>query len=1006
MAQKNLDAYKLGVVLDASGAAKGISALKEADKAASLADSSLDKLGQSAKKNFGDLKRAAEDNSRKTQQALASALLAGKKNVGGLVSEAKRAQAEFKALEKAEEKALRLASGGFLSRSMARAESLLPGLSQISNVIQALPQIGGLAHSLISPLTEAAEQGIRFNMLIESAESGFKGVLGGAEQAKKYVKELTDFAAANPIFNTQGTIRAARLMNVFGLEVKKTTFYMKTWGSVMATGGFFNDENLEGVATAFGQMRAKGTVSAEEMQQLAERGIPAWEALAKAIGKTEAETRKLAESGKLKGSEAVDAITAVLASDPRYAKGADEFGKTLEGRLAQLQDLREAAAGRAMTRTTKELADTLDTAMTGDAPAVVANMASAMDAALAPVAKLIGASARGLLGGGLTSGMAEGIRDTLPIVYDAVTEMGLGALFTLKGVLGIHSPSLAFRLLGQNSGNSYALGLRETLKKLSKEHGGDLRKYLEELAKDPRVKAWFETIRQVEGGRPDIMAGGRRVKSGPRHPGEIVPRDEWYQGPKGPSSAAGNWQITLTNWRKWAPILGLDNFSDPNQQMMVALALFVEKGGDVSLLNGDLKGALKASAPWAATPLSHLPGAKPLGPDKFVERYKNLLGGGSAGAVPVSVVNWSGGAEEFVKRNVFSPEMGEVVSMAMSAADWADYDREHPDEQFSKRNVYSPEMGGVSSVAMSAEDWAEYDKAHAAEYKSQINGIFASVMAADVMLKNMTASAEQVVAGDAVLATSLMTLPASFRAAGEKMDAAAEDWAKKVIVSGESVSKRLGAAFNQLGAFLPQQQVGRKRSLFGKILGAAAPFLSFIPGIGPILSAGASIASAGLQGNWSDAFAQGVGALQPGGAFRGSGSSGGSGSGGGLGSAAGSAFDGYRAAGGPVRRGRAYVVGEHRAEVFEPGEDGYVYPSVDSYEHGRGGVSFGRHGDKGIGTLLTRIEEHFARVSSVPMDHVFTYGAKRNPGAVTEAFMSHGARDPKVIEWMNRRIAA
>lgn len=48
-------------------------------------------------------------------------------------------------------------------------------------------------------------------------------------------------------------------------------------------------------------------------------------------------------------------------------------------------------------------------------------------------------------------------------------------------------------------------------------------------------------------------------------------------------------------------------------------------------------------------------------------------------------------------------------------------------------------------------------------------------------------------------------------------------------------------------------------------------------------------------------------------------------------------FDGQRAAGGRVRRGGRYLVGEKRPEVFEPDQDGYVYPNADVMPQGGGG---------------------------------------------------------------------
>lgn len=55
------------------------------------------------------------------------------------------------------------------------------------------------------------------------------------------------------------------------------------------------------------------------------------------------------------------------------------------------------------------------------------------------------------------------------------------------------------------------------------------------------------------------------------------------------------------------------------------------------------------------------------------------------------------------------------------------------------------------------------------------------------------------------------------------------------------------------------------------------------------------------------------------------------GSGGGSGgifSLLGSLFGGFRAGGGPVQAGRAYVVGEKRPELFVPGQSGHIVPSI------------------------------------------------------------------------------
>lgn len=60
-------------------------------------------------------------------------------------------------------------------------------------------------------------------------------------------------------------------------------------------------------------------------------------------------------------------------------------------------------------------------------------------------------------------------------------------------------------------------------------------------------------------------------------------------------------------------------------------------------------------------------------------------------------------------------------------------------------------------------------------------------------------------------------------------------------------------------------------------------------------------------------------------------------------------LSGYREAGGPVKAGHAYVVGEKRAEVFVPDTDGKILPSVDDYNAAGGGRSAGTGGSGGSG---------------------------------------------------------
>jgi tape measure domain-containing protein len=462
--QTGKQAGHLGEKFDQAGKASNQAAAKldGAGKAANQAGDKFDGAGKSALQSGDKIARTGKqvDGAKKEfsqagheAQAFTGKLKSLDSASQGVGSRINAMVAKITGFNRASRE---MGSGGGMS-------SFLPGLANISQIIQGIPQIGQLAGALVRPLTDAAEEGVRFNMLIESATVGFKGVTGGIKEAAAYTKELTDFAVANPIFNTEDTISAARQMAVYGFETKKSTYYLKEWGNAISAGtGSIDNEKLQGVVTAFGQMRAKGKVSAEEMTQLAERGIPAWDLLAKAIGKTTAETMKLGERGQLRAAPAIDAITSMASKDPRFAGATDAFAGTMEGRLAQLKDLRQVASGKATEGLFDNLNKTLEAGLNQGNQQLIGSMAAGINLAITPVAGLISASAKSLLGGGITSGITEGIAAGKDVVKSAIWDMAQDSILdTAKDALGIHSPSEEFRKLGIFSAQGFAEGLLE-----------------------------------------------------------------------------------------------------------------------------------------------------------------------------------------------------------------------------------------------------------------------------------------------------------------------------------------------------------------------------------------------------------------------------------------------------------------------------------------------------------------------------------------------------------------
>ncbi len=187
---------------------------------------------------------------------------------------------------------------------------------------------------------------------MEQARIGLTTMLGSAEAADKHLRELYDFAAKTP-FEINGLIDADRRLMAMGFSAEEVIPTLTAIGdAVAAVGG--SAELLDRVTLALGQMRAKGKVSGEEMRQLAEAGIPAWEMLADAIGVSIPEAMKRAERGAIDASTGIEAILSGM--EQRFAGSMEAQSQTILGMWSNVKD----NVTRSMIALGEEITDALD----------------------------------------------------------------------------------------------------------------------------------------------------------------------------------------------------------------------------------------------------------------------------------------------------------------------------------------------------------------------------------------------------------------------------------------------------------------------------------------------------------------------------------------------------------------------------------------------------------------------------------------------------------------------
>lgn len=194
--------------------------------------------------------------------------------------------------------------------------------------------IAGLGAAISAVGLAAGKTGIEFNAMMEQSEIAWTTLLGSAEEAKQTIEDLKELGAKTP-FEFEGLDKSAKLLNMAGFEGEKLKETLIAVGdAVSAVGG--GQEELEGVSMALFQMSAKGKASAEEMNQLAERGIPAWQILSETMGKPIPELMKMSEQGKLMADQVIPAL--VEGMGDRFGGAMEKQSQTFNGLMSTLRD--------------------------------------------------------------------------------------------------------------------------------------------------------------------------------------------------------------------------------------------------------------------------------------------------------------------------------------------------------------------------------------------------------------------------------------------------------------------------------------------------------------------------------------------------------------------------------------------------------------------------------------------------------------------------------------------
>lgn len=168
---------------------------------------------------------------------------------------------------------------------------------------------------------------------LERQTKSLEVLTGSLGNARNIISELQQFGAVTP-FTSSELIETAKRLKAFGFQTEEVVDVTKRLADVAGATG----ADLGGIATAFGQIQAKGRLQGEELLQLQERGVSLQDELQKMYGLTADEFRKALEGGRISADAVNLALQNITKTGGKYANGAIAQSDTLAGKFSTLVD--------------------------------------------------------------------------------------------------------------------------------------------------------------------------------------------------------------------------------------------------------------------------------------------------------------------------------------------------------------------------------------------------------------------------------------------------------------------------------------------------------------------------------------------------------------------------------------------------------------------------------------------------------------------------------------------
>lgn len=205
-------------------------------------------------------------------------------------------------------------------QNMNTALRAVTGVAAIGSITAIGSAIVGLGVSAVNTASKFA-----------AFESAFGTMLGDMEQGKQLFQDVENFAIESP-FDIEGAAKSAQLLLGYGQKAEDIIPIMQILGDTAAGA----NADLEGLALVFGQIGASATLNAQDMNQLVNQGVAAYQILSDKMGITVDELKDKMSQGAVSSSEALGMLAEAL--HEKFGGAMENMNQTVGGLWNGIQE--------------------------------------------------------------------------------------------------------------------------------------------------------------------------------------------------------------------------------------------------------------------------------------------------------------------------------------------------------------------------------------------------------------------------------------------------------------------------------------------------------------------------------------------------------------------------------------------------------------------------------------------------------------------------------------------